>query len=307
MAPSNSSSSAPKMSSTRRRRLSDVIPANGPWRTLLDVILIVTGSLITALSFNMFLLPSRIASGGVSGLSILVQELLGIEPAYTQWALNIPLFIAGVALLGKQYGVRSLLGSILLPLFVYLTKDLPVPTTNILLASLYGGIGVGLGLGIVFRGRGSTGGLTILAQIIQKYTGFSFSLSVVLLDGTVILLAGILLTPENALYALIGLYVTGKVIDAVEMGLSYSKVAYIISTEKERMAEVILNDLDRGLTELAGRGGFTQEERPVLMVVVGQNEITKLKMLVRMVDPDAFVIIGDTHEVLGKGFKRESA
>lgn len=220
--------------------------------------------------------------------------------------MNIPLFIAGVLLLGKKYGLRSLLGSIMLPLFVYVTKDWAVPTTNPLLASLYGGIGVGLGLGTVFRGRGSTGGLAILAQIIQKYTGFSLSLCVMLMDGTVITLAGFALSPERALYALIGLFVTGKVIDAVEMGLSYSKVAYIISNQKETITQAILQDLDRGLTELAGRGGYTNEERPVLMVVVGQNEVTRLKTLVRLVDPEAFVIISNTREVLGEGFKKES-
>ncbi len=160
-------------------------------------------------------------------------------------------------------------------------------------------------MGTVFRGRGSTGGLAILAQIIQKYTGFSLSLCVMLMDGTVITLAGFALSPERALYALIGLFVTGKVIDTVEMGLGYSKVAYIISNQKEKITQTILQDLDRGLTELAGRGGYTNEERPVLMVVVGQNEVTRLKTLVRLVDPEAFVIISNTREVLGEGFKRE--
>ncbi|KZE70250.1 YitT family protein [Paenibacillus sp. CMAA1739] len=289
----------------RRRRRKPLIAASGPARNVTDVLLIILGSFITALTFNMFLLPNRIASGGVSGLSILGEELLGLEPAYTQWGMNIPLFIAGVLLLGKKYGLRSLLGSIMLPLFVYVTKDWAIPTTNPLLASLYGGIGVGLGLGTVFRGRGSTGGLAILAQIIHKYTGFSLSLCVMLMDGTVITLAGFTLSPERALYALIGLFVTGKVIDAVEMGLGYSKVAYIISNQKEKITQTILQDLDRGLTELAGRGGYTNEERPVLMVVVGQNEVTRLKTLVRLVDPEAFVIISNTREVLGEGFKRE--
>lgn len=289
----------------RRRRRKPLIAASGLARNVMDILLIVLGSFITALTFNMFLLPNRIASGGVSGLSILGEDLFGLEPAYTQWGMNIPLFIAGVLLLGKKYGLRSLLGSIMLPLFVYVTKDWAVPTTNPLLASLYGGIGVGLGLGTVFRGRGSTGGLAILAQIIQKYTGLSLSLCVMLMDGTVITLAGFALSPERALYALIGLFVTGKVIDAVEMGLSYSKVAYIISNQKEKITQAILQDLDRGLTELAGRGGYTNEERPVLMVVVGQNEVTRLKTLVRLVDPDAFVIISNTREVLGEGFKKE--
>lgn len=125
---------------------------NGPLRHTVDIALILIGSLITGLAFNLFFLPNRIASGGVSGLSVLAEAWFGAEPAFTQWALNIPLFILGVIFLGKQYGIRSLLGSFVLPLFIFLTKDGPVPTTNPLLASIYGGIGVGLGLGLVFRG-----------------------------------------------------------------------------------------------------------------------------------------------------------
>lgn len=287
----------------QRRRKPPIIPLTGPLRNSWDILLIIVGAFIMALTFNLFLLPNHIASGGVSGISIIVNQLLGIEPAYIQWLLNIPLFIAGVILLGRQYGMRSLIGTIVLPLFVYLTSSFPVPTTNPLLAALYGGIGVGLGLGIVFRGRGSTGGLSILAQIIQKYTGFSMSFCVILTDGSVIVFAGLLLKPEQALYALISLYITSKVIDAVELGFSNSKVAYIITTDIEKMQTAILNDLDRGLTKLNGEGGYTGDERTVLMVVIGQNEASRLKTIVRSVDPDAFVIISNAQEVLGKGFK----
>ncbi|CAM2935599.1 YitT family protein [Paenibacillus sediminis] len=291
--------------SSQRKRKS-FIPLHGPKRNLLDVALIIIGSFITALTFNMFLVPNRIASGGVSGISVLVKAWLGVEPAYTQWLLNIPLFIAGVILLGKQYGVRSLLGTMVLPLFVYLTRDVLVPTTNPLLASLYGGIGVGLGLGIVFRGRGSTGGLSVAAQIMQKYTGFSLAFCIVLFDGIVITLAGFVLSWEQAMYALIGLYIQGKMIDMLELGISTSKVAYIITKDTEQMSKVILYDLDRGLTKLSAEGGYTGNERPVLMVVVGQNEVSRLKAIVKSVDPDAFVIISNAHEVLGKGFKRQA-
>ncbi|WP_379137988.1 YitT family protein [Paenibacillus sp. sgz500958] len=283
-----------------------LIPLNGPLRHAVDITLIVLGSLVTALAFNLFMLPNEIASGGVSGLSVLAKSWFGAEPAFTQWALNIPLFVLGVLILGRQYGVRSLLGSFLLPLFIFITKDGPVPTDNPLLASIYGGIGVGLGLGLVFRGRGSTGGLTILAQIIQKLTGLSFSMSVVLLDGTVITLAAFVLGMEQALYALIGLFVTGRVINALEVGFSNTKVAYIISDKTEEISQEILHDLDRGLTKLDAHGGYTGEARTVLMVVVGQNEITRLKAIVRSVDPGAFVIITEAHEVLGEGFKREA-
>ncbi|MCL6601858.1 MAG: YitT family protein [Paenibacillus sp.] len=283
-----------------------LIPLNGPVRHAVDITMIVIGSLITAIAFNIFMLPNKIASGGVSGLSVLAESWLGAEPAFTQWALNIPLFVLGVLFLGKQYGVRSLLGSFVLPLFIYITRDFPVPTSNPLLASIYSGIGVGLGLGLVFRGRGSTGGLTILAQIIQKISGLSFSMSVVLLDGTVIALAAFVLGMEQALYALIGLFVTGRVINTLEVGFSNTKVAYIISDETEGISQAILHDLDRGLTKLNAQGGYTGDHRTVLMVVVGQNEITRLKAIVRSVDPGAFVIITEAHEVLGEGFKREA-
>ncbi|MGN7359316.1 YitT family protein [Paenibacillus sp. SAF-054] len=288
---------------TSSRRKAPMIPPTGPLRHVVDTALIVIGSLIIALGFNLFFLPHGIASGGVSGISVLAEAWFKLEPAFTQWALNIPLFFLGVFLLGKNYGIRSLLGSVILPLFVYLTKDWPLPTDNPLLASIYGGIAVGLGIGIVYRGRGSTGGLTTLAQVIQKYSGLSFSLCVVLLDGSVILLAATTLSLEKALYALVGLYVTAKVIDTVELGFNQSKVAYIISNHTEAISAAVLHDLDRGLTKLNAEGGYTGDNRIVLMVVIGQNETTRLKTLVRTVDPEAFVIISNTHEVLGEGFK----
>ncbi|HEY2492054.1 MAG TPA: YitT family protein [Paenibacillus sp.] len=294
----------------RNRRSKTVLPLNGPARHVWDTLCIIIGSFIIAMGFNLFFLPNGIASGGISGLSILIEALFkevwpGLEPAYIQWSFNIPLVIMGFLLLGKNYGVRSLLGSIVLPLFVLLTKDWPIPTANPLLASIYGGIAIGLGIGLVYRGRGSTGGLIILAQIIQKITGLSFSLCVVILDGSVIAMAAFVMSMEQALYALVGLYVTGKVIDAVELGFNYTKVAYIISDHIEPISQTILKDLDRGLTKLNAQGGYTGDDRTVLMVVVGQNEVTRLKTLVQSVDPSAFVIISNAHEVLGEGFSRQ--
>ncbi|SEL32760.1 Uncharacterized membrane-anchored protein YitT, contains DUF161 and DUF2179 domains [Paenibacillus sp. cl141a] len=293
--------------SINKRKREPLIPINGPLRQTVDAIFIIVGSFIMALSFNLFFLPNHIASGGVSGLSVLAQAWLGIEPAFTQWALNIPLFVLGFWLLGRDYGIRSLLGSVILPLFVFLTKDWPIPTSNPLLASIYGGIGVGIGMGLVYRGRGSTGGLTIVAQLLQKYSGLSFSVCVVLLDAIVISSAALVLSLEQALYALIGLYVTGKVIDAIELGFSFTKVAYIISDHTEPITKAILEDLDRGLTKLTAEGGYTGEHRTVLMVVVGQSEIPRLKTVVQSVDPNAFVIISNAREVLGEGFRNIKA
>ncbi|SFF46084.1 Uncharacterized membrane-anchored protein YitT, contains DUF161 and DUF2179 domains [Paenibacillus algorifonticola] len=266
---------------------------------------VLLGSFIMAASFNLFLVPNGIASGGVSGISILVQRFADIAPAYTQWAVNIPLFFVGLWLLGKRFALKAALGSVVLPLFVLLTSDWTTPTHNPLLAAIYGGIGVGLGLGIVFRGRGSTGGLGLAAQILHRYTGLSLGLAVAIFDGCVIIAAGLLISPEVALYALVGLFVTSKTIDIIQSGLPVSKVAFIISSEPEKVSETILYDLDRGLTKLDGHGGYSGEGRTVLMVVVGQMEVAKLKQLVRTVDPSAFVIISNTSEVVGEGFKLE--
>lgn len=264
---------------------------------------VIVGSCILAISFNLFLLPNGIASGGVSGISILVQRVFNIPPAVTQWTLNIPLFIAAIWLLGKKFGAKSILGSIVFPFFVLITSHLSPPTDNPLLAAIYGGIGVGVGLALVFRGGGSTGGLDLAAQMLHRFTGMPYNLAVVCFDGAVIITAAIIISPELSLYALISLFVTSKSIDFVQNGLQLSKVAFIISDKTEQLELAILHDLDRGLTKLDGKGGYTGDARNVIMVVVSQNEVSKLKKTVEKHDPTAFVIISSTAEVLGEGFK----
>jgi uncharacterized membrane-anchored protein YitT (DUF2179 family) len=279
-------------------------PLHPKMELMMEYIYILIGSAIVAVSFNVFLLPNRVASGGVSGISTIAYAVFGWQPAYVQWALNIPLFIAGVVLLGRQFGVKTLVGTLFLPFVVYLTKDVEPATHDPLLGSLFGGIGVGLGLGIVFRGKASTGGTDLAAQIIHKYTGLSLGMCVILIDGLIVLTAAFVFDIEQALYALIGLYVTSKTIDLVQVGLGYSKMAMIITNEEEKVRHAILHEIDRGVTKLSGYGGYTDHERPVLMCVVQQAEFTKLKQLVKSIDPSAFVVVMDAAEVLGEGFKR---
>ncbi|GMB09111.1 YitT family protein [Thermolongibacillus altinsuensis] len=265
---------------------------------------ILLGSAIVAIAFNLFLLPNRVASGGVSGISTILHATLGWQPAYVQWSLNIPLFIAGVVLLGKQFGVKTLVGTAFLPFVVYLTHNVAPATNDPLLGALFGGIGVGMGLGIVFRGKASTGGTDLAAQIIHKYTGLSLGTCVVLIDGLIVLTAALVFDIERALYALIALFVTSKTIDFVQVGFGYSKMAMIITNKEEEVRHAILHKIDRGVTKLSAYGGYTDCERPVLMCVVGQAEFTKLKQLVKNIDPSAFVVVMDAAEVLGEGFKR---
>ncbi|QQZ10302.1 YitT family protein [Heyndrickxia vini] len=274
------------------------------WSKVKDYLYILIGSAIVAISFNVFLLPNEVASGGVSGISTILHGLFGWKPAYVQWAFNIPLFIAGLIFLGVQFGIKTLVGTAFLPFVVYLTEGWEPWTNDPLLGALFGGIGVGLGLGIVFRGKASTGGTDLAAQIINKYTGFTLGMCVIFIDGLVVLSAAIVFDIEKGLYALIGLFVTSKTIDLVQVGLNRSKAALIITEKQQEIREGILNKIDRGVTKLTAYGGFTESERPVLMCVVDQTEFTKLKQLVKTLDPTAFVVVMDASEVLGEGFKR---
>ncbi|MEH7125697.1 YitT family protein [Bacillus sp. JJ1503] len=274
------------------------------WETMQEYLSILIGAAIIAITFNVFLLPNQVASGGVSGISTILAAVVGWEPAYVQWAFNIPLFIAGIVFLGKQFGVKTLAGTVFLPFVVFLTKGFEPWTNDPLLASLFGGIGVGLGLGIVFRGKASTGGTDLAAQIINKYTGLTLGTCVAIIDGLIVLTAAIVFDIERGLYALLALYVTSKTIDIVQIGMKHSKMTLIITEKENEVREGILNKIDRGVTKLTAYGGYTENERPILMCVVDQTEFTKLKQLVKTIDPAAFVVVSDASEVLGEGFKR---
>ncbi|MEC2077280.1 YitT family protein [Metabacillus fastidiosus] len=287
-----------------RRRRYRSYEDNPLFQKIIELIFILIGSAIVALAFNLFLLPNRVASGGVSGISTIMDAMFGFEPAYVQWALNIPLFIAGVIFLGKQFGLKTLVGTIFLPFIVYLSKDMDPITKDPLLGALFGGIGIGLGLGIVFRGKASTGGTDLAAQIIHKFTGLTLGVCVAIIDGLIVLAAAIVFDIEGGLYALIALYVTSKTIDVVQIGFSRSKMTMIITNKEKEVQYAILHELDRGVTRLSAYGGFTNNERPVLICVVDQTEFTKLKELIKSIDSEAFVTVMDASEVVGEGFKR---
>ncbi len=272
--------------------------------TVFEYILVIVGAAVIALGFNVFLFPNQVASGGVSGISTILHGLFGWNAGLVQYAFNIPLFIAGVFILGKTFGIKSFVGTLALPFFVILTENWEPWTLNPLLGAIFGGISVGLGIGLVFKGKASTGGTDLLAQIITKYTGLTLGTSVLLIDGLIAISAAVVFDLEKGLYAIIGLYVTTKTIDLVQMGFSQSKMVFIITTKQDEVRDAIYEEINRGVTKLPAIGGYTGKDRPIIMVVVYQTEFTKLKQLVKTIDPSAFVIVSDAYEVLGEGFKR---
>ena len=269
-----------------------------------EYLFVIIGAAVIAFGFNVFLFPNQVASGGVSGISTILHGMFGWNAGIVQYAFNIPLFIAGVLVLGKKFGIKSFIGTIALPFFVILTAGWDAWTLNPLLGSIFGGIVVGLGIGLVFKGNASTGGTDLLAQIITKFTGLTLGTSVLFIDGVIAVSAAIVFDLEKGLFALIGLYVTTKTIDIVQLGFSQSKMVYIITRKETEVRDAIYKEVNRGITKLPAYGGYTGEERPVLMVVVYQTEFTKLKQVLKAVDPEAFVIVSDAYEVLGEGFKK---
>lgn len=272
------------------------------WDTAFQYLLLILGAFVLALAFNMLLSPNKIASGGVTGLSLLIKQITGVEPAFVQWAINIPLLILGLVVLGKRFGLRTALGSVVLPLFIYLTRDFPALTENPLLASVFGGALAGVGVGLSFKGKGSSGGFAILSNILTHHTGISLGRCSLMLDAIVVLLSGFVFNPENALYAMIAVYLTGKAIDTIQIGFHFSKVALVISERHSQIREAVLEELERGATELMGVGAFSRQEKNVLLLAVSQSEVNKLKEIIHLHDPLAFIIMWDSYEILGRGF-----
>ena len=199
-----------------------------------------------------------------------------------------------------------MLGSLVLPLLMLLTRSVPTLTHNPLLAALFGGIVYGAGLGLVLSGSGSVGGYSLLARILTKRLSLSVSTAIFTLDALTILGGGWLFGAEKAMYGLIAAFVMRRALDAVLLGFSHTKLAFVISVAHDPIRQAVLAELDRGLTILPGTGGYTGDPRPILLIALGQAEVPRLRTLVHTHDPDAFLILTDAAEVLGKGFHREA-
>lgn len=265
---------------------------------------ILMGTALTAASFNMFLIPNKIAAGGISGLGVILFHLFNIPVGVTVLLANVPLFILAWVSMGWKFVGHSLAGSLFFPLMLSATEFLPLVTGDLLLASIFGGIGIGVGLGIVFRFQGSTGGTSLAAQLINRYWGLKSGLGLILADLLIVILAGVIFSLELALFALISLFITSKCIDLVQEGFTVSKAALIISPQKEFIAAKIMDDLGRGATFLDGRGAYTGQEKGIIFCVISQAQVSRLKEIVKEIDPGAFIIVSSVGEVLGEGFQR---
>ena len=285
------------------------------WINSRDYILIALGALIQAVSLRIFFVPANLASGGVSGISQLINHFTGWPIGLMILIGNIPLFALGWRFLGgHRFALRTVVAIITYSLLTDLLLKIPIFTTyanvlindlrgDIFLNSLYGAIISGIGYGFVYRARGTSGGSDILARILNKWRGVSMTQSYLVVDTAVILSAGFVFGWKQALYAMITLYVSGLVSETVLEGGGTVRTAMIVTSKPEDVSARVMEDLERGVTVLEGTGAFTGTSKPVLYCVITRAEVATLKTIVNEIDPEAFMVIGVAHEALGEGFR----
>ncbi|NLO81887.1 MAG: YitT family protein [Clostridiales bacterium] len=272
------------------------------WEILKDYLFLLTGTFLTALAFNFFLIPHRIAPGGFSGIATVVYHLFHIPVGITILLLNIPVFIIGVKEIGGDFGIKTIISTILLSAFIDFVK-VPSITEDSILASIYGGVLMGLGLGLVFRGNATTGGTDLLAKIIHKFCPFiGVGWILFTVDFLVVLTAAIVFGSSQALYALVSLYLSARIMDLVLEGINAAKAFVVISDNAEEISRRIISELERGVTFIDGQGAYTRQKKNIILCVVNRMQVTRLKTIINEVDPMAFVLVTDVREVMGEGF-----
>ncbi len=279
---------------------------SGKW--FVSYSLIVIGAFIMAGGYVLFISPYKIVPGGVYGIGIILYHLIGIPVGLTGLALNIPLAIIGVRFLGPRFGVKTVVGFFLASGFIdgitFLYGAEPLVENDPLLSSIFGGVFIGLGLGLIFKARATSGGSSIIAMLITKYTRIPLGQSLMIIDALIVLL-GLLSFGDWTipLYSLIVIFITGKVIDIVLEGFSYEKTLFIVSDKYDQIAAKILQDMNRGGTYLEAKGMYKQDPKKVIFVNVTRREMAVLQDFINQIDPNAFVTVIEASEILGKGFR----
>lgn len=275
-----------------------------------DYFMIVLGTGILAFGITCFYDPIGLVTGGFSGLAIVIKHVTevfiegGIPLWLTNIALNVPVFILAYFLKGKKFIGKTLFGTIMLSVWLYILPAIDLAENDYMIAALFGGVCAGAGIGFVIRVGATTGGTDMVSALVQlKMRPFSIVQILMVIDGLVVLLGLLIFGMRPTLYAIIGIVVQTKVSDLIVEGFNYSKAAYIITNEHEEVAKRIMTELERGVTGLQAKGMYTKEDKCVLYCIVTQKEIIGLKDIVNEVDPSAFVIVSDVKEVLGEGFQ----
>lgn len=265
---------------------------------------VAIGCLIGGLSINAFLVPHHLLSGGISGIAIIFYFLFKLPIGAQIMVMNIPLLYAAYRILGKDYTITTIYGTILFSVAIDATKF--VSELNLIqdpiISAITGGVVSGIGSGLIFRVNGSGGGLDIVAAIVKKYYSLNFGVVGFAINSMIMLVAAMLFGLQLAMLTLISMFITGTLTDKVVEGFNRKKTVFIVSYNTDSIVEAILKEVGRGVTILNGQGAFTRQDKQVLFVVVSLTQIAKIKQLVHDADPHAFMIVQDAAEVMGRGF-----
>ncbi len=273
---------------------------------VLRLIYILMGSLITAISINIFTIPHKLVSGGVSGIALIIQYLTGIPTGYMVFLINIPIFIFGIKEVDKDFIIHSLIGTVALSVFLVLTRNLSsyFYVKDILLSCIYAGVFGGIGIGIVLRNRGSQGGTDIIAVVVKRRYGISIASVSFIINIVIVIIGAVLNNVEIALYTLISMYVSSVVLNRVIEGFDRKKLLFIVTEKDKEVSQAIMNEIGRGVTFFYGEGAYTNEKRNVIFCIVTSFQVARTKKVIEDIDKSAFISILDAAEVEGKGFKR---
>jgi len=277
----------------------------GLWK---DIVYILAGTFLMSLGINLAFDPMGLVCGGVTGLAIVVKYLTGLiwEGGIPVWLSNLlfngPLFIVALIKKGKKYIAKTMFATVMLSVWIYL---LPIYQLfdDYVLATLFGGVMTGAGIGMVLARMATTGGTDLLSALIHdKLKHLTIPQLLAVTDGAIVILGAVVFGVENAMYAICVVYICAKISDGMLEGLKFAKMAHIISDKAEEIAQIILTDVDRGATGVKVQGMYSKEEKKMLICVVTKKEIVELIDIVHKIDPSAFVIVNDVHEVRGEGF-----
>ena len=271
-----------------------------------EYLLTTIGVALTAIALEYFFFPCDIAAGGVSGIGLVVNKVSGLDTSIVVLVLNILLFILAFIVLGKGFGAKSIYATIMLSVFMWIIEKILKPgilTENMFLASVFGSILLGMGAAIVFHQGASTGGTSIIAAIISKFTPIGIGISVLLTDSFVCLLAISVFGVDKGLFGFFSVILIGLIIDKFIDGFNTCKQVFIITSKEKEIVNHIIKNIDRGCTVLNGNGGYTGSDVKIIYTVLNSNQFIALKKHVKEIDPAAFLTVNDSTEVLGEGFK----
>ncbi|MEI3357239.1 MAG: YitT family protein [Clostridia bacterium] len=274
-------------------------------KILIEIIGTIVGSFIMAVGVALFLLPNQLSSGGIAGIATITYYLLKIPMGTVIMVINIPLFLFSGYKIGKAFFIKSIIGTISLSFFIDILDKIEPLTNDRFLACVYGGIIIGIGTAVLLKVNSSTGGSDLISYIAKKYNPTIRTSNIILIIDFVIICLNMLFFREIeiGLYSAIAIYLMGKIIDILFEGIYFTKMMLIISDKSEEIAKVIENEIKRGTTGIYGKGMYTNKEKLILMCVAPRKDIARIKLMTRKIDINSFIIITNSREVLGQGFK----